>query len=345
MATNRALVKAMLKPANFLIDEAASGEEALDMVVDNEYDAILLDVLLPGIDGLQFCHKLRQELHQTLLPVIMLTALSSPDDIVNGMAAGATDYITKPFNGAELTARIHAAIDHKHLTDRLDDTESVLFALARTVEAKDKTTGDHCDRLTHMSQVFGHTLGLNKEELHCLRRGGVLHDIGKLGIPDSILIKDGPLTDEEWKIMRQHTVIGEQLCAPLKSMRHTVDIVRAHHEKWNGSGYPDGLQGRKIPLLARVFQIVDVFDALSSVRPYKKAFPLEKTINIMESETKKQYWDPELMAEFLNIVRTRHDELMISETTVANDRSLQIFAQIQGTGALDWDRNKSDKTE
>lgn len=345
LATNRVLVRTMLEPDNFHIDEAATGEEALEKVAANEFDVILLDVMLPGIDGLQFCRKLRQELQQTLLPVIMLTALNSSEDIVKGLAAGATDYITKPFVAAELTARINAAINHKHLTDRLDDTESVLFALARTVEAKDKTTGDHCDRLAHMSQIFGRTLRLSDEALHCLRRGGVLHDIGKLGIPDSILMKKGKLTDAEWVVMRQHTVIGEQLCLPLKSMRGTVDIVRSHHEKWNGSGYPDGLKGEEIPLLARVFQIVDIFDALSSVRPYKKAFPLEKAIDIMESETKKKYWDKELMAEFLNIARTRHDELIISEPTVTNDRSQQIFAQIQNTGVLDWNEEETRTTK
>lgn len=341
MATNRKLVYAMLRPPDFEVTEAESGQEALQLLADNDYDAVLLDIMMPDMDGFQVCKAIRQELQLNLLPVFMLTTLGSPDDIVHGLDAGATDYVTKPFNAAELIARLRAATEHKRMTDRLDDTESVLFTLARMVEAKDETTGDHCDRLGHMTQVFGQALGLSAEELGFLSRGGVLHDIGKLGIPDSILLKKGPLSDGEWVIMKQHTIIGEGLCSPLQSMRGTVSIIRSHHEKWDGTGYPDGLKGKEIPLLARVFQIADIYDALASERPYKKAFPRKKVIEIMESETKKGFRDPELMAEFLQIVRTRPDDLMIQNDQIKKDRSARIFEEIKETGVLDWDNKNT----
>jgi len=338
LATNRAMVKALLQPLEFNVLEAADGEEALGLLATHEVDAVLLDIMMPGIDGYETCRRIRNDLHLELLPVIMLTALGDTDNVVAGMDAGATDYVSKPFNSIELAARIKAAIDHKHLTDRLDDTESVLFALARMVEAKDETTGDHCDRLSHMTQVFGKSLGLAYDELEHLRRGGVLHDIGKLGIPDSILLKEGKLDDDEWVIMRQHTVIGEQLCSSLKTMRGTVSIIRSHHEKWNGSGYPDGLHREEIPLLARIFQIVDVYDALTSERPYKKAFSNEKAMAILAEEASKGFWDPELIAEFLNIVRTRPVDLQIPKEQIGIDRSALIFDSIINTGVLDWDK-------
>jgi putative two-component system response regulator len=261
--------------------------------------------------------------------------MGTPDDVVKGMEVGADDYVTKPFNSIELTARVRAAIERKHLTDRLDDAEAVLFSLARVVEARDTNTGDHCDRLAHIGVVFGKHLGLVQEDIEALRRGGVLHDIGKLGIPDNILLKKGKLDAEEWQIMRQHTVIGAALVSPLRTMQRTADIARCHHEKWNGTGYPDGLKGEEIPLIARVFQIVDIFDALSSERPYKPAFSRDKVIEIMEQETAAGFWDPRLMAVFLNIVRERPEVLQPPNKT-SQDRTVAVLADIQRSGVMEW---------
>jgi len=337
MTTNRGLVKAVLRPPEFDIYEAASGEEALDIIAEREFDAILLDIIMPGLDGLEVCRRIRTDLGLSLLPVIMVTSMGSPDDIVQGMEVGATDYVTKPFHSAELLARMRSAVEHKRLTDRLDDTESVLFALARLVEAKDGSTGDHCDRLQHLAMVFGNALGLPYEDLEALRRGGVLHDIGKVAIPDAVLLKRGPLSDEEWVVMKQHPMIGTHLCSPLNTMKRTVDIVRCHHEKWNGNGYPAGLAGEDIPLLARVFQIVDCFDALSSERPYKKAFELPKVISILEEETAKGFWDPELMPIFLDIVRNRPEALTLPKDRVEG-RDVEIYRGVAGLGTGEWER-------
>lgn len=335
METNIKMLSYVLRPPEYHIVEARSGEAALEILRHEAVDVVLLDVMMPGINGFETCVRIRKELGLTLLPIIMLTSLGGADDVVQGLDAGADDYISKPFSTIELIARIRASIERKYLIDKLDDAESVLFSLARMVEARDLDTGDHCDRLAHTGIIFGKELGLVQEDIDALRRGGVLHDIGKLGIPDSILLKKGKLDAEEWQIMKQHTLIGSALCGPLRTMQRSAAIARCHHEKWNGTGYPDGLKGEEIPLVARVFQIVDIFDALSHHRPYKPAFPLEKVIEIMEQETELGYWDPSLMSKFLSIVRERPQSLQ-RPVTEANDRSVEILSEIQRSGAMKW---------
>ena len=342
MDTNRQLIINSLQPSRYVVAEAIDGKGALDMLACQQFDVVVLDVMLPDMDGFEICRTIRCNPDWHLLPVIMLTVLDSPDSLVRGMEAGATDYISKSFNSVELTAKVAAAAEKKRTTDRLDDTESVLFALARMVEAKDETTGNHCDRLSYMAMVFGQELGLDYDDLDALRRGGILHDIGKLGIPDSILFKQGTLDADEWRLMRQHSEIGASLCSPLRTMRKTRDIIRHHHERWDGSGYPYGLKGEEIPLLARIFQIVDVYDALASERPYKTAWPPQKVIAVMEEETGKGLWDPELMARFMDIVRSR-PELFIKPEEVETDRSARIFEEIVDSGALEWCRASSGK--
>ncbi len=334
MATNRALAKYALAGENYDFIEAVDGVDALEKIMSHELDVVLLDIMMPNMDGLDVLNQIRNDAKYRLLPFIMLTTLDAPADIVQSLDMGASDYVAKPFNAVELKARVKAAVERKQLTDSLDDAESVLFSLARMVEARDGDTGDHCDRLAHTAVVFGKELGLNYEQLEALRRGGVLHDIGKLGIPDHILLKKGKLTGDEWEIMKQHPVIGAALCAPLRSMQLTVDIVACHHERWNGSGYPNGLQGEAIPLLARIFQIVDVYDALSSERPYKPAFSAEKVKQILLEETEKGCWDPRLMEKFIDILDHRRDSLQRPETLKC--RSAVIKDQIFELGMQNW---------
>ncbi len=336
MATNRGLVKAVLSTQNYTFFEAESGERSLEMIEHLNVDVILLDVMMPGLNGIETCKQIRLKNEFRLIPVIMLTSLDSPDSIADAMTSGATDYIVKPFNAIELQARVTAAINTKRLTDGLDDAESMLFALARVVEAKDRTTADHCDRLAHISVVLGKALKLEYDDLEALRRGGILHDIGKIAIPDSILLKPTKLNDAEWKIMRQHPAIGAYLCSALRTMRSTVDIIRYHHEKMNGSGYPEGLVGDEIPYLARVFQIADVFDALTSERPYKKAFPLDKVVKILEDETEKGYWDPGIISTFIQIIKNEPELLDLSkQSDLARDA--EIFNNIISTNVIDYE--------
>jgi len=190
----------------------------------------------------------------------------------------------------------------KHFTDELDNAETVLFSLALSIEAKDPYTEGHCDRLSKYSVALGEKLGLPQDLRVALRRGGLVHDIGKLAVPESILLKPGPLTPEERKIMEKHTIDGERICAPLRSFRHVLPIIRHHHEKWDGSGYPDGLKGEKIPLTARILQVTDIYDALTTDRPYRKALPLEKALAIMREEVKRGWWDASLMNELEALV-------------------------------------------
>jgi putative two-component system response regulator len=195
----------------------------------------------------------------------------------------------------------------KQFTDELDNAETVLFSLALSIEAKDPYTEGHCDRLSKYSVALGEKLGLPQDLRVALRRGGLVHDIGKLSVPEHILLKPGPLTPEERKIMEQHTIIGERICAPLRSFRHVLPIIRHHHEKQDGSGYPDGLKGNQVPLTARILQVTDIYDALTTDRPYRKALPVEKALTIMREEVKRSWWDGSLVDEL---------EVLVTESEV-----------------------------
>jgi putative two-component system response regulator len=202
--------------------------------------------------------------------------------------------------------RVRSLVQLKARTDELERAEVVLFALARSIEAKDPYTAGHCDRLENIAVRLGERIALAEEQTVALRRGCIVHDIGKVAIPDAILLKRTPLTEEEWEVMRQHTVIGERICAPLKTFRLVLPIIRNHHEKFNGTGYPDGLAGEEIPLTARVMQLADVYDALVTERPYKQALSSEQALRIMEEEVAKGWWDARLFAEFRALLSEEH---------------------------------------
>lgn len=332
----RALEQEILQPPKYAVTEALTGIEALQLLSTQPFDVVLLDKGMPGMDGDEVCRRIRNELKLELLPVIMVTGNSGRDELSCSLRAGASDFIGKPYLPQELIARLDSSVNRKRLTDQLDSAESMLFALARMVEAKDKNTGDHCSRLAHISVVLGQALGLDSENLMALRRGGVMHDIGKLGIPDSILLKPDKLTEAEWLVMRQHPEIGARLVKDLKSMRLTMSIIHHHHERWDGTGYPDGLAGKNIPLLARVFQIADIYDALISERPYKSAMSGEQVIRILEEEVAKGWRDPELTAVFIDIMRQRPQDLELPHS-MDNDLGSDLFADIIKTGVLNRD--------
>ncbi len=261
-------------------------------------DVVLLDVMMPRISGYDICRRLKESPDTRLIPVVLVTSLDTRDDKLTGIEAGCDDFVTKPFDRLELAARIRALGRVRRLTENLDAAEQVLSSLARAVEAKDGSTGDHCDRLARACGDFGNALGLEHPDIIVLEHAGVLHDIGKIGIPEAILLKEGKLTEEEWEVMKLHTVIGADLLGPLVTMKRVVPIVRSHHERWDGAGYPDGLKGTKIPYLARMFQLLDAYDALSSDRPYKKAFTHDEAIGIMTKERDQGKWDPDLFGSF-----------------------------------------------
>ncbi len=284
--------------------EADSGPVALESVTTRQPDLILLDVMMPGMDGFEVCRRLKQDEHTRLVPIVFVTALDDRRARLKGIEAGGDDFLTKPFDQLELSARVKSLVRQKRLNEDLDHAEQVLFSIARTVESRDPNTGDHCERLVEQGRAFGEFLGLSRTEIRDLMWGGYLHDIGKVGIPDAILLKAGKFNPEEWKIMQQHVLIGEKICKPLRTMQGVVPIIRYHHERWNGTGYPDGLLGDQIPYLAQVFQIIDIYDALTSERPYKKALSPLEAIAIIEEETARGWRNPELVQLFQDFIRS-----------------------------------------
>jgi putative two-component system response regulator len=299
---NRALAEATLAPQGYEILQAEDGHGALERVAADPPDLILLDVMMPGMDGYEVCARIKADQRTRLIPVIMLTSLNDLDDKIRGIEAGADDFLSKPFSQAELSARVRSLLKLKQFTDDLEQAEDVLCTLALSVEAKDAYTEGHCERLSRYSVAVGRSLGLPEEYLKALRRGGYLHDVGKIAIPESILNKTGRLTEEEWTIMREHPVIGERICKPLKSLRLVLPIIRHHHERWDGSGYPDGLKGEEIPLTARILQVVDIYDALITARPYKPALPMPQVLSMLREEAAEGWRDRELVEHFITMM-------------------------------------------
>jgi len=339
---NRRLAKGMLRSAGqYEFFEAASGRAALEILETQAIDLVILDLMLPDISGPEFCRRLKGHRKTHLLPILVITSLQGAEHEVLGIDAGADEYLTKPLHPSVLRARVRALLRHKSAIDSLDEAETILFALAQAVEARDSYTAEHCQRLATYSVALGVALGLSRPELVALYRGGFLHDIGKVSIPDSILHGSQRLSDAEWAIMKQHTVRGEEICRPMKSLAPVLPIIRSHHEKWDGSGYPDGLKGEQIPLLARILQIVDIFDALITERTYKRAFSVEEATRIMEEEVAKGWRDPELVSLFVSLLNRN----MLESTASLIDtdwpelssmlRSLQgMHSGVQGAGSL-----------
>lgn len=296
--SSRMTAVALLSVEGYDVIEADSGSSALEIVNSGNPDLILLDVMMPGMDGFEVCRRLKQDDHTRLTPIVFITALDDRRSRLRGIEAGGDDFLTKPFDQLELSARVKSLIRQKRLNEDLDHAEKVLFSIARTIESRDPNTGDHCERLVTRGKKFGDFLGLPRAEVRNLMWGGYLHDIGKVGIPDAVLLKPGKLTPDEWEIMQRHVAIGEQICQPLRTMRGVLPIIRSHHERWDGSGYPDGLVGEQIPLLAQIFQLIDIYDALTSERPYKRAFTHTEALDILDEETAKGWRNPELMAKF-----------------------------------------------
>ena len=302
-SSNRELLEELLTTQGFTVITTSDGAAALEEVARIHPDLVLLDVMMPGLNGFEVCERIKNNPETYLTPVVLITALSDKQDRIEGIKVGADDFLTRPVDRTELLARVRSLITLKRRTDDLERAESVLFSLARSIEGKDPYTHGHCERLSDYSARLGAHLGLTEDEITALRRAGVVHDIGKVAVPDAILLKPGRLTEDEWKLVREHPAVGERICSPLRSFRLVLPIIRHHHEKLDGSGYPDGLRGNAIPLTARVMQIVDVYDALTTERPYKKAFPVNDALRTMKEEVVKGWWDPQIFEQFEQLVR------------------------------------------
>jgi putative two-component system response regulator len=307
---NIMILRRLMTGRGYEVFSAPDGELALASVARDRPDIVLLDVNMPKIDGFEVCRRVKSDPATRLIPIVLITGLKATEDRIQGIDAGADDFLTKPINIPELEARVRSLTRLKRFTDELDSAESVILSLSLTVEARDPYTQGHCARLARYAAALGERLGLDGDQLVALYRGAFLHDLGKVGIPDAVLLKPGRLTPSEYALMQQHTVIGYNLCGELRSLADVRPIVRHHHERPDGSGYPDGLRGENIPLLARILSVVDVYDALTSARPYKPAVSREDALRELRDEAAKGWKFEALVEEF---ARLPHEEVSASD--------------------------------
>lgn len=317
---NLELLESLLVSEGFEVVKARDGEEALEKIEEEIPDLVLLDVMMPKLDGYEVCRRIKADPKTRFLPVVMVTSLDEVDDKVKGLEAGTDDFLSKPFNRAELIARVRSLLRLGQLVSELDCAENVIYALARTVDARDSYTKGHSDRVAMFAVNLWQEAGLPDEQLPIIRKGGLLHDIGKIGVRDAVLHKPGRLTEEEFDAMKKHTTIGEEICRPLNATREVLHIIRSHHEKMDGSGYPDGLLGEVIPIEARVVGLVDCYDALTTERAYRPALSQDKTFQILEEETEQGKWDPilcELMMRMFRRSSGSRDEFQVDYDEVS----------------------------
>ena len=292
---NRHLLERLLAGEGYTVNAAADGAIALSMVEAEPPDLIISDVDMPNVDGIEFCRRVKGNTETRLVPFILITGLADRANRIAGIEAGADDFLGKPFDSQELKARVRSLLRLKRYTDELDSAESVIVSLALTVEARDQYTHGHCQRLAAYAMLLGERIGASEDQLSALNIGGYLHDVGKIGVPDAVLYKPSGLTSAEYEVVKRHTVIGDRLCGDLRALTIVRPIVRHHHERLDGSGYPDGLRGDAVPLLAQVIAIVDEYDAITTSRPYRQALPPDRAFEQLSKDVKGGLLNPDLV--------------------------------------------------
>jgi len=301
-ASNRELLQDLLTQAGYYCRTASDGESALEHFRHNKPDLVLSDVMMPRLNGYELCRRLKADPENRLIPIVLVTALSAAEDRVRGLEAGADDFLRKPLDRSELLARVRSLLTTKTYTDQLEQATSMLLVLATTVEGRDPYTQGHCTRLSDYSARLASFIGLPEEDIQALRIAGTVHDVGKIAVPDSVLLKPGPLNAEEWDAMRRHPALGADLVRGLKTLEDVLPLIRHHHERMDGSGYPDGLAGEAIPFGARIMAVVDVYDALRTTRPYKPNMSHVDVVRLLHDETDQGYWDPKVVTAFLEVI-------------------------------------------
>lgn len=291
----------LLRSAGYSVWTALNGTDALRLVGAERPDVILLDVVMPGISGLEVCATLKSASDTCLIPIVLISGTQERETRLLGMKAGADDFLNKPIDTEELYARVRSLLRLKRVTDDLESAESLFLTLGRIIEARDPYTEGHCERLAHYATAVGRRLGLDQADLDALYRGAFLHDIGKIATPDRVLLKQGRLTRSEYEQMKAHPVVGDALCRTVRSLEDVLPIVRHHHERIDGGGYPDQLKGDDIPLLARIVAVVDVFDALTTDRPYRRALPAPLAYAALRKEADAGWWDRQLVELFIEL--------------------------------------------
>ena len=301
-AANRRSLRAMLGDIHHELCEANTTSEAIGAISLHRVDLVLIDIAAQELGAIEFCRMLKKASATQFLPIFVMAASDDLESEVLAIEAGADEFMVAPLRPRAFLARVQASLRHKAMIDSLDDSETVLFSLAQSVEERDRDLGQHCQRLALMGAAIGLALDLPPSDILTLQRGGYLHDVGKVAIPDHILFKPGPLTPEEWEIMKTHAERGERICSSMRSLAPVLPIIRHHHERWDGTGYPDGLKGEKIPLLARILQLADIYDALTTARPYKRALSPDEALSVLREEVAKGWRDPKLVETFSDIL-------------------------------------------
>ncbi len=282
--------------------EVGTTGDAIAAVSMNRVDIVLIDLDLGEMGAIELCRILKKSATTKFLPLFVLSSTDDVEREIEAIEAGADAFFVCPLRPRIFPARVQASLRHKAMIDSLDDSETVLFSLAQSMEDRDPGLGQHCERLALMASAMGAALALPTEDIISLQRSGYLHDIGKVAVPDHILFKKGPLTPEEWDVMMAHPERGERICSNMRSLQPVLPIIRHHHERWDGSGYPDKLKGEQIPLLARILQLADIYDALTTARPYKRPFSSTEAITIIREEAAKGWRDPKLVEQFSEIL-------------------------------------------
>jgi len=301
ISANRELLEGYLYDLGYEVRQARDGQEALEKIDIEEPDLVLLDIDMPRMNGLTLCAQMKAHPVRRLVPVVLITASHDRATRLKGIEAGADDFLTKPFDAKELLMRTQVLLRDRALNKRLDAADGVILALARAVESRDGYTTQHAERVALYAREMGRTYGLGGEDLDVLYKGGLLHDVGKIAVPEAVLLKPGSLDEAEFASMQRHAVEGERICAPLRSTAHYLPIVRHHHERVDGHGYPDRLAGSEIPLGARLVAIADAWDAMVSDRPYRAGLSREEAIRRLH-EGKGAQWDAMFVDVFQGLV-------------------------------------------
>ncbi len=292
---NREILTGLLEPEGYTVITAKDGQEGLEKALADPPDLILMDVSMPRMTGFEACRRLKADERTHLVPLVLVTGLVAREDRIQGIAAGCDDFLTKPVDSEQLMARTRSLLRAKALIDDLEQAENVLVSLATALDAKDNYTRGHSERVAEYADALGGALGLDHAERRNLRRAGLLHDIGKIGTRLDYLQKPGPLTTSEYEEVKKHPVIGFEICKPLRTMAPLLLLIRGHHERLDGRGYPDGLKSDAIPLPLRCLSVADVYDALSSDRSYRKALSREEAFRLMREEASVGMWDPRIV--------------------------------------------------
>jgi len=302
-STNVELLCANLKPYNYQIDTAYDGEEALKKIEKDPPDLVLLDLMMPKVSGYEVCQHIKKNKKTQLIPVIVVTALKDLTDKIKAIEMGADDFLMKPFNKLELITRVKSLLKLKELYDDVEMGEDIIFTLAEMLEAKDIYTRGHSERVARYSTALAKFMGLSDLEQETIRRGALLHDIGKIGVSETILNKPDRLSQEELAHVRSHPARGCEICKALKSLQNSLPIIRHHHERIDGKGYPDGIGLGEISLGARIVAVCDSYDAMTSNRPYRKGIAPLEAIKIFEKEMNLGQWDPKIVEEWMKLVK------------------------------------------